>query len=378
MSLLPLLHGLIAPDPARLRAWAAQAADDPAWVAWLNAQGLAAYAFYGLRQAGAFQALPVRAQTALSQAGYAAIARAELQSRRLAEALDALTAAGVTAVLLKGAALASSVYPDPACRPMGDFDLWVSAAEMAPSQAALERLGYVQHIKAERPPALQALHLGEIQMIAPPAAGGGLVELHWGVFPGVWLQQIAAVPEAELRARAVPIVAAGRPALALAPEDAVIHVAVHLAVNHQMAAPWLRGLLDMALLARGGVDWLAITERAQAWRVATAVWLPLHLAAGLLGLTEAAPALARLRPPAGRRWLLGRFANGPSLLAMRNLTLGPGRFVYQLLLADRWRAAARLLYRGVWPTDDWLALRHGRSGLAARAQHLAGALRGRV
>ncbi len=110
----------------------------------------------------------------------------------------------------------------------------------------------------------------------------------------------------------------GCPALSLAPEDALIQVAVHLAVNYQMAAPWLRGLLDVALLARAqAMDWTAVAERAAGWRVSTAVWLVLQLATDLLGLVEAAPALGRLAPAPLRRWLLGVLVNPESMLAWR-------------------------------------------------------------
>ena len=58
-----------------------------------------------------------------------------------------------------------------------------------------------------------------------------------------------------------------------------------------MAAPGLRGLLDVALLARSQpVDWQAVAERAHDWRVAAATWLVLDLADALFGL-----------PGAGRR-----------------------------------------------------------------------------
>ena len=55
----------------------------------------------------------------------------------------------------------------------------------------------------------------------------------------------------------------------LAPEDAIIQLAAHLAVSHQMAAPGLRGLLDVALLARSQpIGWQAVAERRTlgAWR----------------------------------------------------------------------------------------------------------------
>ena len=58
----------------------------------------------------------------------------------LEAALAALGRANVPGLLLKGAALAETVYGDPALRPMADCDLLVRPADLAAAQAALESL----------------------------------------------------------------------------------------------------------------------------------------------------------------------------------------------------------------------------------------------
>ncbi len=369
------LHALA--GDGQLTEWAA-GRPDPSWADWLRGQGLAAYACHRLRRAGAFDRLPPELAQPLAAAYYRAAADAELHTRELAAVLDALAAARITPILFKGAALAHLVYPDPACRPMGDLDLWLAAAEMPAAIAALQAAGYRRRVKDTRPIELQADREGEIQL-AGVRPGQGLIELHYGVFAGEWLHRTAAVDTAGLAARAVPVTVAGRPARTLSPEDAVIQLAVHLAVNHQMAYPGVRGLLDVCLLARSRpLDWAAVSRRARAWRVRTAVWQVLSLADALLGLPEASPALTALQPSRLRRRLLARFATPASVLAGRDITHGRARFAYQLLLADRPRDAARLLARALWPEDAWLAARYGRAGWRVRSAHLLAAARGRI
>ena len=369
---------LVSDRPHACDDWLATKGLNEVAVAWLSAQGLAPLAFYRLRAVGLLTRLSIEAQATLRGAYYLTAGDTELHLHELAQVLRVLAAARMTPILFKGAVLAYIAYPDPACRPMGDLDLWVTADEMPLAQVSLENLGYAEYTKAERPIAFQRQRSGELQLVGQHP-GSGLVELHWGVFAGEWLERTADVDEAGIRARAIPVTLLSQPALTLAPEDAIIQLAVHLAVNHQFSYPWVRGLVDVVLLAQAqAVDWGVVAERAHAWRVGTATWLVLYLAADLLGMDEAALAVKHLVPSSLRRRLLSLFADRASLLAMRDLTRGPQRFLLQLLLVDRARDAARLVWRALWPEKQWLAARYGAATPAVRTRHLLAALRGRV
>ncbi len=342
---------------------------------WLRAQGLDGLTWQSWREE--FEPDTAAGLSELGAGHYAAVARAEVQRRELQRVLEALAVQGVVPILFKGAALAHTVYPSPACRAMGDLDLWVTAGEMPRAQAALERLGYVESSKPTRPLALQRLMRNEVPMVGT-RPGLGLVELHWSAFGGEWLRQVTNIDLAGIRARAARVRVAGQPARVMSPEDSLIQLAAHMAVNHNLAAPWLRTLVDVTLLVRKqGVDWSLIVERARAWRLATATWRVLSLAVDLAGLEEAKPAVAQLAPVPVRRWWLDRAANAASLVEMRDMTRGPFRFVYLLLLADCARDALRLLARALWPDRDWLEARYGRSNLAVQLRHLVSAARGR-
>jgi hypothetical protein len=344
---------------------------------WLCAQGLAPLTWYAVRNAPA-QSVPANLAAELRMSYYTAVAQAEQRQRESRSVLETLASQNVNPVVFKGGALAHTVYPDHAYRPMGDLDLWVTNDEMPRAQAALEQIGYVRRTKSTRPLALMQQHNGEIQMVGQQP-GKGLIELHWGTFAGEWLQRTARVEDADIRARAVPVTLAGQPALTLAPEDGIIQAAIHFAINHQLSAPWLRALVDIALMVRAQpVDWDVIVTRARAWRVGTAMWLVLKLAVELTGLDEAAPAVAQLSPSPLRRRLLDRLANARSVVELHDMTRRPMRFVYQLMLVDRVRDAAWLFLRTLWPERHWLAARYGQASLAAQFRHLAGALRGKL
>jgi len=256
--------------------------------------------------------------------------------------------------------------------------VWITADEMPRARAALEAIGYRFGYKPDRPPALMAMHGGEVRLHGPDSAAG-LVELHFGVFAGVWLWRAASVDEAGIHARCRPLEVADAPAWTLSPEDHLIQIAVHNAVNHQLSLSALRNLVDVVLLARHQpLDWGAVIQRARAWRLATATWLVLALAHDLCGLDEAAEAVKALAPSRLRQKFIGRFANAESLVEMRNLSRSKWRYVYLLLMVDRVRDAVRLVYRALWPEVEWLRARYGRADVRTRLRHTLNAARARL
>ncbi|MEN8261380.1 MAG: nucleotidyltransferase family protein, partial [Pseudomonadota bacterium] len=67
----------------------------------------------------------------------------ELQRRpALAELLDALANRQIPALLMKGAALAYTLYPSPGLRPRSDTDILIPESAAAPARARLETLGF--------------------------------------------------------------------------------------------------------------------------------------------------------------------------------------------------------------------------------------------
>jgi hypothetical protein len=105
----------------------------------------------------------------------------------------------------------------------------------------------------------------------------------------------------------------------------------------------------------------------------------------LCGLDEAAETARQLAPSWLRQRLIGLFANAQSLVDMRDLSKSKWRYVYLLLMVDRKRDAVKLVYRALWPENEWLQARYGsdattggRRGWRLRLRHLFDAARGRI
>jgi len=319
--------------------------------------GVVPFLWYTLRTALVRPQLPPGIQEVLRANYYIEAAHFMRRQHGLKEVLRMLASAGVPVVLLKGAAIAYSAYPNPLLRTMGDVDLWIPQTQLVPARKVLQSIGYTIFSPEDyRPQGLQDTLGGETKMMCD-LRGAGLVELHWKIYPGEWLRHTTCIDEAKIWARCVPI--KGMNIRRMAVEDLVLHASVHLAVNHQMSDGVMRTMIDIALARRAwDLDWTALAQRAKEWKVATAVWLVLSLVSEYFGDLEAQLPLQMLAPSRFRQRILRWFVPCIPPPGSPRLIDGPLRFLYLLLLVDRPMDAIRLLLRGFFPDRTWLVLRY--------------------
>ena len=304
----------------------------------------------------------------LQEDSFAAAAENSLHFDSLDRIKRAFQAAGIPLVLLKGAALAHTVYEQPALRPMADVDIWLRPKELPEAARLMTELGFRAAGKKARPPALQLLSGGEIRFYRPEWRQG-LVELHRSPFPGWWLRRVATVDDGAVWSRREPLPVLGPLIYQLGPEDTVIQLAVHLAVNHQFGLAAVRSLLDIAFtVQKRPVNWMIVAERARWWRVGTATWTVLHLLHHLTDTADSEPALAYLRPSWLRQRWLRRFVSPESVLGGIDLRNSRARYLLLLALVDRPRDMLYLLWRTAWPEREWLDARYQNQ--CGRGRHL--------
>ena len=110
----------------------------------------------------------------------------------LAEAVAALSEAGIEVALLTGISYAGDLYPDPAVRVMGDLDLLVGSSELKGALGCLQALGYRDGTPGGSSPSHHALQLFR--------GDGGAIDLHQNI-EQPWRSRIDLH---EVWARAVP------------------------------------------------------------------------------------------------------------------------------------------------------------------------------
>ena len=234
-------------------------------------------------------ALPADVREPLDTSHTLALMRAESRRRQLAEVLAALAAADVPTIVLKGAYLAEHVWAAPALRPMTDIDLLVPGERLARAQETLAALGYGPNGDPSIAP--RARHAPALRR-----RGRLPVELHHTIEPcsppfGLTLDA--------MWARSVACEVAGVGARALAPEDLLLHIAIHMGHSHILGS-WLPRVCDVqGWTARFGAtaDWDAVVRGARAAGARRFVNAALALAHRTLDADVPAEVLAALHAP---------------------------------------------------------------------------------
>jgi hypothetical protein len=200
-----------------------------------------------------------------------------------AKVVRALTEAGLPAMVLKGAALAPSVYGDIALRPMNDVDVLVRTRDLEAALGVFPGLGlHPGHSLA--PGRLRLTHaLGFVD------AGGRQIDLHWHVL------EDDCRPDADeaFWANAVGAEIDGAETLTLDLTDHLFHTCAHGARWNRV--PPYRWVADAAMIVRTGkVDWNRLVDTAVRHRVVPQIQHPLEYLVESLELEIPGEVLGRL------------------------------------------------------------------------------------
>jgi hypothetical protein len=238
----------------------------------------------------------LRDPTATPRPSPADHAHALLRAHVLQTIARSLKAEGLEALLVKGAALALTVYPDAAARPMGDIDLLVPRVQRDRVVAALVRQGGLVHAPPGRP--WSAEMLGETVITMTAGTISLLVEVH------TTLDKLVPRPVDERALFARTTAAPGLPGLLIpSPEDHAILIAIHAATHDFEHLP---ALLDMELLFRRGLDVAALAARSRAFRAGTVMFVLMRSLRELGAASVTDAHVAAFDPGRFRRALLRR------------------------------------------------------------------------
>ena len=305
-----------------------------------------------LLAAGASRVLPADCVTRLrarsSQAGH----HHSRTERQVARVLEALAEAGLAVLLIKGAQLANSCYPESYLRPREDTDLFVRGTDRARVTAVLARLGYTA-----LPVQTGAEVLGQTLFDRAGSVAAAL-DVHWRVSQP-WL--VARLFDFDdLLSRSMTLPRLGPAARGPSVPDALALACVHQAAHHA-DHDLLLWSYDVHLLIEG----LSAEERSGFLALAAS----LRIAAICIAAIEPAESLFRTR---GSADLLARLrqmtlAGDEPSAALLNPGSRLARIRRDLAAVTAWRVRARLLAGHMFPPPAYMRSTYAPSSRAPLA-----------
>jgi len=202
--------------------------------------------------------------------------------KQLSKIIKAFHDGGIRPLVLKGPALALSIYPDPAIRPSSDLDLLVLPEHMLRARDILEQLDYKG--LGKRFENCKDFYSEETFVPQKDKRENRVIELHWDLhsFTGISRE----VKLEDLFQRAMKIEKSGLTFETLDPVDTLIHRAINMAIwhNRDIRLIWI---YDTALLAqrlKSPKDWELLQKRSVDWRARLALEYSLKMAQIWIGL----------------------------------------------------------------------------------------------
>jgi len=226
------------------------------------AEGVAALVHHHARAKPAWSDWPDAVRESLRRDARMQAAGDMVVERELVAVLDALAEAGVGTMLLKGAALAYSHYPEPALRTRCDADVLIRPADRDVATRVLEGRGY------RRPNAVSGTLVSYEECYSNcDGSVEHVVDLHWQINNGQVFAH--ALSYEEMHARAVPVPQLGASARTLCPPHALLLACMHRAAHLGVDGPGgnrLVWLYDIHLLANAmaEAEWRDFTQMCNA------------------------------------------------------------------------------------------------------------------
>lgn len=276
----------------------------------------------------------------------AAIARELWRRRELLTVLDALAQAGVHPILLKGTALAYTVYASPASRPRHDTDLLVRHQDLDAARDAMAAIGYVA------PPYCDGDFLFHQFVLTRDDRFGveHVFDVHWKISTQSVFADLLTYDE--LAAHSLPVPALATHARTAGPLHALLLACVHPVMHHRNLER-LIWLYDIHLLA----------SRVAAQDLDRFADMALAKGVGPICARELARARSRLGTSIPDHVILKLASEGNEALSGY---LQPGRrwhheFLSNLRGLDRWSDRFRLMREVLIPSTRYML---GSYGLA--------------
>ncbi|MGA9773949.1 MAG: nucleotidyltransferase family protein [Blastocatellia bacterium] len=266
------------------------ATDWPLLVKTAEHHGLASLVFASLKKSGLLNAAPKSAIETLRLAYVRASVANQQAFQELASLVDCFEREKIELIILKGGALAGTIYPEIALRPMGDVDLLIAPDAVERTASLLVGQGYIAYTEMADG---FANRFSVEQAFLKKGNRPSQIDLHWHAFTTPYYFE--RTPLAWFQQRTMEISINNRRAVAFSPTAQLLHLSVHYMMHSYRRLIWS---YDMALLVArcyGEIDWEDLIESATEFGLSQVLYEALSEVRQRWGVSVPVASCARLR-----------------------------------------------------------------------------------
>ncbi|HEX5165781.1 MAG TPA: nucleotidyltransferase family protein [Thermomicrobiales bacterium] len=276
------------------------------------------------------------------------------------EILRALSDADIEVVVLKGPALAHSIYPSPGLRVFGDLDLMVRERDMLTAHAVLTDHGLLARQMLDKVPPKLTHACTTYELVYRDPASKFVLEMHYDDLLN------AGLVSRDLDGywnRSVLVTLPGAVVRTLSLEDHLLHLCAHTHYHGYVKLNWFSDIAFIVRDRHDELDWdqfVRVTRREEA---KVAVFYSLTLLEKLFGIAAPRDVIMAITPDRFRQWAHTYFVPMDRVLGPESMPRPDFSFYHlpvlkrllpDLLVMGRRREKVRYLLRLLAPPPAWL------------------------
>jgi Uncharacterised nucleotidyltransferase len=225
--------------------------------------------------------------------------------RELQHVLHAFNEAHISVLLMKGPALAYTVYPEACLRTYHDVDALIRSDDLSRAHELLLQMGYTFY-EEYRANVTNSKRTGFNYMLARPDSWLEIpIELHTAPHPSE-IGTDFGVESLWLKAQQIEVL--GESTLTMHPIDHLLYLCWHYRFHSFTRLLWLYDLVVILRAIGPELDWVELVQTARQQRLATTLYYCLSWCRDLFGVSIPAEVFKRLQPPWACRLIVERIA----------------------------------------------------------------------
>ena len=265
----------------------------------------------------------------------------------LVKILRAFHEEGIALIVMKGPALAYTVYPSPRLRTYHDIDALIRPEDLPRARTLLARMGYTFY-EEYRANATDNARTGyNFIQKRPDSWLEVLIELHTAPHPS---EIGTRFDVAALWRTAQPVEILGETALTMDPIHHLLYLCWHYRFHGFSRLLWLYDVVMMLRAYGPEMDWRALIETARQQELATTLYYCLSWCSRFFGAASPDDACNELRPSIARRFLIERIALPQPAKALTLASYASRRMLARRLMVDSLSALVKAAWRTLFPS----------------------------